>query len=422
MATIQQRGNSYFITVSCGLDVRGKQVRQTKTWRIPENMTAKQAEKEAQRQAFIFEESVKRGQINKAVKFEEFALEWFKEVGALKLKQRTLANYRNYSKRVFKAIGHQRMDRLTSRDVQKLIAEMNEGARLDKYKKGKLAPKTIRNHVAFISTIFEHGIRMGIVSHNPCKAVTLPKDERTEKEIYTLEEIQKILALLHQEPDKHFDFIVFFTLAIYCGHRRGEILGLENRDFDYERSTVTINRTSNYTNELGTFTDSPKTKNSYRTLKLPLEIMELVARYREHQRKYAESIGDKWVTEIEGYKGEIVPNDRLFTQWQGLPMHPNAPGLFWERFCVKHGIRYLNPHQMRHFNASAQIFAGVDLKTISSNLGHSTAQTTLTFYSHVFAAANAASMDKMIELVGLPEMKGAKVSRQSEEDNLGEAG
>jgi len=222
MATIQQRGNSYFITVSCGLDVRGKQVRQTKTWRIPENMTAKQAEKEAQRQAFMFEESVKRGQINKAVKFEEFALEWFKEVGALKLKQRTLANYRNYSKRVFKAIGHQRMDRLTSRDVQKLIAEMNEGARLDKYKKGKLAPKTIRNHIAFISTIFEHGIRMGIVSHNPCKAVTLPKDERTEKEIYTLEEIQKILALLHQEPDKHFDFIVFFTLAIYCGHRRGD--------------------------------------------------------------------------------------------------------------------------------------------------------------------------------------------------------
>jgi len=142
MATIQQRGNSYFITVSCGLDVRGKQVRQTKTWRIPENMTAKQAEKEAQRQAFMFEESVKRGQINKAVKFEEFALEWFKEVGALKLKQRTLANYRNYSKRVFKAIGHQRMDRLTSRDVQKLIAEMNEGARLDKYKKGKLETLT----------------------------------------------------------------------------------------------------------------------------------------------------------------------------------------------------------------------------------------------------------------------------------------
>ena len=153
--------------------------------------------------------------------------------------------------------------------------------------------------------------------------------------------------------------------------------------------------------------------------------MDLVKRYREHQRKYIESIGSKWVTEIAGFKGEIVPNERLFTQWDGKPMHPNAPALYWERFCAKHSIRYLNPHQMRHFNASAQIFAGVDLKTISSNLGHSTAQTTLTFYSHVFAAANAASMDKMIELVGLPEMKGAEVaekSERSEKGKLAEAG
>ena len=48
--------------------------------------------------------------------------------------------------------------------------------------------------------------------------------------------------------------------------------------------------------------------------------------------------------------------------------------------------------------------------------------TTLTFYSHVFAAANAASMDKMIELVGLPEMKGAEVAEKSGGDKLPEAG
>lgn len=185
-------------------------------------MSAAQIKKEVQRQAVLFEENCKRGQVNTAVKFEDYAREWFTEVGALKLKERTLANYRNYSKRVFKQIGHLRMDRITSREIQKFILEMSEGKRLDRYKNGKLAPKTIRNHIAFISTIFEHATKMGIMSHNPCRNVTLPKDNAAEKEIYTLEEAQEILRLLQQEDDKNFQFIVFFTLAVYTGFRRGD--------------------------------------------------------------------------------------------------------------------------------------------------------------------------------------------------------
>jgi len=379
MATIKQRGNSYFITVSCGRDIKGKQVRQTMTYKPDAKMSAVQIKKELQRQVVLFEENCKRGQVNSAVKFEDYAREWFTDVASLNLKERTLANYRNYSKRVFKAVGHKRMDRLTSRDIQKLIVEMHEGIRLDRYKKGKLAPKTIKNHVAFVSTIFEHAIRMQVVSHNPCRAVTLPKDDSVEREIYTLEETQQILTLLHQEETKNLQFIVFFTLAIYTGFRRGELLGLEwNIDIDFNRHTVTINRTSNYTNDKGVFTDTPKTRNSYRTLKLPVEIMCLLSRYKKHQTEYADSLGNKW-----------AGTGRLFTTWNGEPMFPNSPSLFFERFCKRHGIRYINLHGWRHFNASTQIFAGIDVKTISMNLGHSTAQTTLTYYSHAFQAAQA---------------------------------
>lgn len=59
MATIQKRNNGYFISVSCGYDVSGKQIRRTMTYKPEPGMTAKHIEKEVQRQAVLFEEKCK---------------------------------------------------------------------------------------------------------------------------------------------------------------------------------------------------------------------------------------------------------------------------------------------------------------------------------------------------------------------------
>jgi integrase len=83
-------------------------------------------------------------------------------------------------------------------------------------------------------------------------------------------------------------------------------------------------------------------------------------------------------------------------------MHPNAPALFFERFCAKHGIEYINPHGLRHGNASMLIFGGVDVRTVSQWIGHSSANTTLKVYSHAFQAANAAAMDRLNDIISLP--------------------
>ena len=53
------------------------------------------------------------------------------------------------------------------------------------------------------------------------KRVTVPKGEK--KDIYTLEEVAQLFQLLETAPLK---YRVFFTLAIYSGFRRGEMLGL----------------------------------------------------------------------------------------------------------------------------------------------------------------------------------------------------
>ena len=73
MATVTKRGDSYRIKVSCGYDVNGKQVVQTRTWRPDPDMSARQIKKELDRQCIMFEEECKKGQVVATIKFETFA-------------------------------------------------------------------------------------------------------------------------------------------------------------------------------------------------------------------------------------------------------------------------------------------------------------------------------------------------------------
>ena len=73
MANIRKRGNAYQIRVSCGYNTKSEQITQTMTWKPPEGMTPKQAEKEVQKQAVYFEEKCMKGQVTANVKFEDLA-------------------------------------------------------------------------------------------------------------------------------------------------------------------------------------------------------------------------------------------------------------------------------------------------------------------------------------------------------------
>ena len=131
MATIEKRGNSYRIKVSCGYDARGKQVTQRMTWSPEPGMTARQIEKELQRQTVLFEEACMQGNMVATVKFEDFAKQWFKEYAEMRLKESTIQGYRTMERRIYKSIGHIRLDKLTTRHIQKFILELCEAVQVD---------------------------------------------------------------------------------------------------------------------------------------------------------------------------------------------------------------------------------------------------------------------------------------------------
>lgn len=391
MASIEKRGDSYRIKVSCGYKANGKQVTQRMTWTPEPNMTEKQIEKELQRQAILFEEECKHGQIVSAVKFEVFAEEWFEDYAKLNLKSTTYTRQRQLTKRVYDAIGHIRLDKLTTREIQKFINGLaKDGVNQNTGK--ALSRKTMVHYLSFISTVIDYAIKMDMLTDNPCRRVTIPKGTKKERKILTQDQTEEFLKLLQTAPLK---YQAFFMLDIYSGMRRGEMLGLEWKDIDFATGVIHIQRTSNYTKARGIYTDTTKTENSVRYVKVPMEIVEILKRYKLEQDEEKAKLGSQW----NDY-------DRLFVKWDGRPMNPQTPYGWLKEFCDKNNFPFYGIHQFRHLHTSLLIGAGIDPTTVSGILGHSQVSTTLNLYSHMFkenqikacdAVANALSFTQKTE-------------------------
>ena len=237
MATYTKRGNSYRLRASCGYTPEGKQVMKSKTWTPAPGMTLKQIEKELNRQMVLFDEECRGSSLTDGhIKFETFAGQWFNEYVEKTLGKRTQANYRQLAPRVYQSLGHLYMDKITPRQIQKFINSLSEPGANQTHPDRALSPKSVKNHLSLISSVFTYAIKMGMLQYNPCRAVTLPPLETgKEKVCYTLEEAQAFLDALAGAPLR---WQIFFSLALFGGFRREELCGFEFEDFDIDQHTV----------------------------------------------------------------------------------------------------------------------------------------------------------------------------------------
>jgi len=90
-------------------------------------MSEWQIKKELNKRAVLFDQECNLGKTTSAIKFQEFAEKWFDEYARLSLKTRTIQSYEQLTKRVYKAIGYLRMDKITSRHIQKFILDLCNG-------------------------------------------------------------------------------------------------------------------------------------------------------------------------------------------------------------------------------------------------------------------------------------------------------
>lgn len=394
MATIQQRigkkGNiSYRIKVSLGYDETGKQVTKSMTFKPDESLTPKKAYKEAQKQAFIFEEQCKEEQAKqKQITFEKLAKEWLELVSKTESQKKTsITRLESCQERTYKAIGKVDIGKVSFQMIQNFILSLSKKGTNKRNGQG-LSTKTQKHYLTFISSVMKYAIQCGLRTDNPCRGVAVTKTPKKEKDIYSLEEVKEILEKIHNNSNVMKQTL--FTTIAYLGLRRGEILGLEFSDFDFDNQTVTITRTSNYCGKKnGVYTDTPKTAKSCRTLAIPPVLVNLLKELKKQLHQNAKNCGDLWHY-----------SDRVFVGEFGLPIHPNTPYTWLKRYCKRNNLPFKGIHSFRHTFATQAIVNGVDVSTVSNILGHSQTSTTLNIYTHSVQAVNDKAMKNIADLLG----------------------
>lgn len=387
MATVQKRGSSYRITASAGYDSNSKQIRKTMTWTPDQGMTEKQIAKELERQKVLFDEAVKTGRYTDGnIRFQDFAERWFTDYGKEHLRERTYYRYVELSKRTYDAIGHIRLCKLQPHHLLEFYRQLAEPGQ-NQRTGGGLAPKTIKHYHTFISSVLERAVKWQVISDNPARRVDTPKADR--QQVQFLDDKQAVIFMRALDDEK-LEYKVIFYLLLLTGMRRGELLGLEWPDIDFDNATIHIRRTSQYQPGVGIYTDATKTEQSKRTLSAPPELIALLKQYRSQQAEAILSLGDRWSSDWSS-------NPRLFTQMYGQPMHPNAPYQQFQKILSRSGLPHVSLHSLRHTNATLLIQSGADIRTVSGRLGHSQTSTTLNVYAEFLQSADQAAAETIAD-------------------------
>ena len=163
-----------------------------------------------------------------------------------------------------------------------------------------------------------------------------------------------------------------YYLDLATGLRRGELLGLKWTDIDLEHNAVKVQRAISRQN--GKVVEAPlKTKNAYRTLHLSADAIDVLIQQR---RKTGNS---EWV----------------FPSPAGGPMSPDSVLHMLQRVLKRAGLPRIRFHDLRHTFATMALQNGVDVKTVSSMLGHYSAGFTLDTYAHVTTDAQLKAAQTM---------------------------
>lgn len=244
-----------------------------------------------------------------------------------------------------------------------------------------LSASTVRKYHNVLSSMLSRAVRWGYLHDNPCERVEPPKSPHQEAEHLDEGQARRLLELLDEQPEK---YRVMIHLLLFTGMRRGELLGLEWSDVDFERELLHIRRTSQYTPERGIYTDTTKTANSQRAVKLSGSLIALLKTWKAHQAQERLKLGDRW-------SAAWTDQPRLFTQWDGKLMHPDTLSKWFSHFIKSTDLPPIHLHSLRHTNASLLIAAGAPVTSVANRLGHSSTATTTKTYSHAIQSANEAA-------------------------------
>ena len=368
---IENRGKGRFrFTFSDGYDANGKQVIRQKT--VPA-ASLREAQRLYNQFAASFQTARDAEEIPRPTLIDFYAY-WKANYSEGRHELTTRIYNEHLFKRVKLALGPMKIDQIKPNHLLKFYRSLEEpgvkkNQKKDDLSQKTLAPLTIQKYHKFLSALFAKAVQWDLLTRNPCKQVDAPTAKIEPKEVYTTEELEKLLRVLSSTPLK-YQLMTYLGLA--GALRREEIFGLEWKHISFEQSQVHIEQAAPYVPGHPGYLKPPKTKSSRRIVSLSAYVMELFKKHQEEQTLQEQELANQW-----------IKTERVFTQWNGTPSNPCSFSKWLTKFVKENDLPHLTPHGLRHWSATYLTNLGVDIRTISGRLGHSRTSTTTDIYSHL---------------------------------------
>ena len=275
----------------------------------------------------------------------------------------TISSYRDSLKYITAAFSETRIIDLQPIDAERWIAELVKEDR---------SSSTIGKAFRLLKMVLDNAIAKGIIDNNPLSLVKPPKRVNKKQGINALDEtalaeLLRKLSLLELSP-----VTVAAYIALNTGTRRGEVCAMQWRDIDEDNRVIWIRRAIGI-GKGGAYIKQPKT-NKARDVVLPDTLLEVLSQWREKQRQaFADNMAS------------LNPNSFILGDALGY-YHPDRLSKDWTLLVKMLGTRgtegrYVSFHDLRHTWATLALAHGMDVKTVSSNLGHANAAMTLNTYA-----------------------------------------
>jgi integrase len=312
---------------------------------------------------------------------EAFMRRWLDDVMAARVRLTTLALYRDLNRvHIENAAGARRLDKQTAQDVQAILSAMHQAGRSERLRAMVLT---------LLRSALDQAVRWELVPRNVARLVDKPCSDSRKMVTLDRDQVARFLEAAKPTP-----FAALYTLALTLGLRRGELLGLQWRDVDFEKGTVSIVRS--VVNLRGKpHVAETKTDSSRRLVDLPAVAVRAL---REQQvRLFARKLrASPWVFPNED-GGPMSPRNLIRRSF--VPILESAQRKLDEE--AANASRYpeqfprIRFHDLRHTAATIMLAIGIQPKVVQERLGHSSIAVTMDTYSHVMPSMQREACDRL---------------------------
>ena len=303
-------------------------------------------------------------------------LELWQEEYLEDVKQSTADRYKSCIRiHIIPALGENRLMDLRSSMIQKFLNNCKRTS--------GLSEKSVKNIRLVLHKALEQAVEDEQIKKNPCDKAKVPSYDEPPKEMRPLKDHEVPMFL---QAIKGHQFESLFYVALFTGMRESELIGLTWDCIDFQHCTIHIYRQLRKTREKkGSYVFTSLKNKQARTFSPPQNVLDVLKKVKIRQAELRLKAGSSWSN----------PDDLVFTNDLGKHVATFTLYKYFKEVVTQIGLPEMRFHDLRHGYATLALQNGVDVKTVSNNLGHSTTAFTMDKYGHVTETMMKDSADKM---------------------------